>query len=136
MKKIAINQSGFALITFLVFAIIAITVITAAALIVTTSILAGSESERGLKAYYVAESGAEDGMLRLLRNPSISTATPYTVTTDNGNAVVTIQNSVVGGTITDTILAVGTNGTTTRKIQAVTTFVSGKRNVTSWREIQ
>jgi hypothetical protein len=133
------NQSGFALITMLVFMVIGITVISAAAMVVTTSILAGSNSELGMKAYYVAESGAQDAMLRLLRNPNLVTITPYTMTTDDGTATITITNSTSGGTITDTITSIGTivttTGTTTKKIQVITNYTNGQYTTASWNEI-
>lgn len=129
-------ERGQSLITLLFFTVIGITVITAAALIVTTSILASSNAERGLKAYYAAESGAEDALLRLLRNPTLDVSTPYTVSSDDGDASVTIQTTSNGGTITSIITSTGTNGTTTRRIQVTTGYTNGQRAITSWNEIQ
>ena len=118
--------------------VIGITVISAATIILTTDILSASTSEQSAMAYYEAEGGIEDALLRTLRNPTLTVdpSSAYKITTSDGVAKVYIQNSVSGGTITDTIVSTGTSGSTVRKIQAVTGYISGKRTVTSWSEIQ
>jgi hypothetical protein len=132
------SQKGQSLISLLFFMVIGITVIASATIILTTDILSASTQEQSAMSYYAAESGIEDALLRTLRNPTltVSTSSPYTITTSDGTASVSIQNSISGGTITDTIVSTGISGSTTRKIQAVTGYVGGKRTVTSWIEIQ
>lgn len=135
--KINTSQQGQSLISLLFFMVIGITVIAAATIILTTDILAASTAEQSTMAYYAAEGGIEDALLRTLRNPTLDThLSPYLITTTDGTARVSITESVSGGTITDTIVSIGTNGSTARKIQAVTGYVAGKRTVTSWSEIQ
>ena len=135
MKKFLNNQSGQSLITLLFFMVIGVTVISAAALIVAADMLSVSNSENGLAVYCTAESGAEDALLRLLRNPTLATTTPYAVLSNDGSASVSIQSAISGGTITDTIISTGTSGTTTRKIQVITTYVDGVLAISSWKEI-
>lgn len=131
------TQKGQSLISLLFFMAIGITVISAATIILTTDILSASTAEQSTMAYYAAEGGIEDALLRTLRNPTLTVdpSSPYTITTSDGVAKVSIQNSISGGTITDTIVSTGTSGSTVRKIQAVTGYISGKRTVTSWTEI-
>ncbi len=127
-------QRGQSLMSLLFFMVIGITVIASATIILTTDILAASTAELSTMAYYAAEGGVEDALLRTLRNPTLTGT--YTITTTSGSASVTITNSTSGGTITDTIVSTGTSGSTTRKIQAITGYVSGQRTVTSWTEVQ
>ena len=136
MKKLD-TQKGQSLISLLFFMVIGITVIASATIILITDILAASTAEQSTMAYYAAEGGVEDALLRTLRNPTlvVDPSTPYTISTSDGTASVSITNSVSGGTITDTIVSTGTSGSTSRKIQAVTGYVSGQRTVTSWTEI-
>lgn len=130
-------EQGIALITLLFFTIIGISVFTAAALIVTTNIFSSSNSEKSIKAYYAAESGVEDALLRLLRNPTLNVASPgYDVSSDDGDAKVTIQTNSSGGTITSNIMSTGTYLTTSRKIHAVTTYINGQRAITTWEEVE
>ena len=128
------SQQGQSLISLLFFMVIGITVIAAATIILTTDILSASTQEQSTMSYYAAESGVEDALLRTLRNPTLTTT--YTLTTADGTASVVITNAISGGTITDTIVSTGTSGSTTRKIQVVTGYISGQRTVTSWSEIQ
>jgi hypothetical protein len=119
-------QSGQALLTLLVFMSIGITMLTAATIVLVTNIFGSVSAEQGLNAYYAAESGAEDGYLHLLRNPSYNGTLPaYTV----GDA----QTSVI---ITNgTIVATGSYGDSVRKIQIQTTNMNGAISITSWQEI-
>src|SRR5437879_2153208 len=86
------SQNGQALITLVFFMVIGITIISAATLVLSTNVSSAGAAEQGMMAYYAAESGAENGLLRLLRNPG------YT-----GESI-----SVVGGTVT--IQANGSGG--------------------------
>ena len=70
--RMTFNQKGQALITLLVFTIVAITITSAAVIIIFTNSIGTSKLEQGTNAYYVAESGAENALLRLLRDPNYS----------------------------------------------------------------
>jgi len=120
------SQKGQALITLLFFMIIGVAIISSAALVLSAGILSSSTSEQGLAAYYVAESGAEDGILYLLRNPAYSGSLPP-VPVGLGQASVSINNG--------TIISTGSYGTTVRKIQIQTTNSGGAFTISSWKEI-
>lgn len=120
------EQGGQALITLLFFMVIGVTVISSAALVMSASTLSASTSELGIMAYYTAESGAENGFLYLLRNPSYSGTLP-TLSVGEGQAVVSINSG--------TVFSTGTFGTAERKIQIKTSYVNGTINMLFWGEV-
>lgn len=124
MKKF-FDQSGQSLISLLFFTVMGITVISAAALIVTADFLSASNSEKGLTAYYAAESGVENGILYILSHPT------YSGSLTMPNATVTINYD---GSSVSTITAVGENGTTMRTLQAKAKYENGIFNVFEWKE--
>ena len=65
----SLNQKGQVFVTLLFFVIIGVTIISAETIVLFTNILSGSTEEQGANAYYVAESGIEEALLRLNRNP-------------------------------------------------------------------
>jgi len=130
-KSIFIQQSGQALVSLLFIAIIGITIISAAAVLVYGNIQSASVTEQGTYAYYVAESGAEEGLLRLLRDPNYP-GTPVGQSLAVGLGSVTIQVNTLSGLITST----GVYNNTIRKIQIQTAVdVNGARTITSWKEV-
>lgn len=129
-KSIFLQQSGQALISLLFIAIIGITVISAAVALVYGNTQSASVTEQGTYAYYVAESGVEEGLLRLLRNPNYSgTAANQPIAVGQGSAV--IQVNTTSGLIT----SIGTYNNTVRKIQAQTVYNNGMRTISSWKEV-
>lgn len=123
MKK----QKGQALITLLVFTVIASIIIAAAVAVSiintqTTSNFASSEIT--LKA---AEAGTENAILRILRNPNY---TGETLTV--GDETVTIT---VTGTTSKTIVSQGADTDFLRTIQADGTFTSNVFTLNTWNEI-
>ena len=125
--KIVNSQQGQALITLLFFVIIGITVITAAVTIVLTNSLAASNLEQGYGALNAAESGVENALLRLDRNPNY---TGETLSVGAGSATITVS-----GSSPITILSVGTYYNSIRKIQATVTNTNNAFTVTSWKEV-
>jgi hypothetical protein len=122
-------EQGQALVTLLFFMVIGGTIITSAALVIANSMLSGSTAEQSTSAYYAAESGVEDGLLRLLRNPSFTG--PFTLTVGDGSVLTTVTGSGTNKTIN----AVGTSGTTVRKIQVQATTTNGQQSISSWQEV-
>ncbi len=83
--------------------------------------------QEGMIAFQVAESGAENAVIRLLRDPSY---TGETLTVGSGTAVITVT-----GSSTKTILSSGTNGNYLRKLQIVASYVNNILTITSWQEV-
>lgn len=123
------SETGQALVTLLFFVVMGITITSAAVVIMVVNSRITSRFELGSNAYYIAESGAEEGMLQLLRNPLYSGT--ETVSLSGGIATV----SAVQGNPT-TILSVGQYNNFIRKVQIQTVYNNGKATIQSWKEIQ
>jgi len=128
---IPVKQEGQALITLLFFMIIGITLIVAASVVTLQNVASTSSAEQGTIAYFAAESGVEDALLRSLRQPAGST-NPYTGGTlsfSNGSSA-TISANLSSGTVFST----GTYGKAQRTIKITLSFTNGQK-VSSWKEV-
>ena len=122
------SQAGQTLVTLLVFTIVAITITSAAVVIILTNSAGTSRLEQGTNTYYSAESGAENALLRLLRDPN------YTgETLPVGDASVLISVTNIGNTYT--ITSDATLGNFKRNIEVTATFVNNILTVDSWKEV-
>lgn len=131
MIKKNTSKSGQALVTLLIFIIIAISVTSAATVLIINSSLGTSELEESTLAYQVAESGAENALLRLLRDPNYLSTPGSTevLTVGEGNATITVT-----GINPKTIVSEGRVDNFVRKVQVVMDY-SSILSVTSWEEI-
>ena len=118
------KEAGKAVISLIFFMTISMAIITAVVVIVLNSATSASNLEQGTISYYGAESGAENALLRLIRDPNY---TGETLSIDQGT--VTIQ--VNGGTITST----ANIANSIRKIQVQTLYNNNVLTITSWNEI-
>lgn len=118
------NQKGQAVVTLLFFMVMSVTITTAAVLIVLANAVSASTNEQGATAYYAAESGAEEGVLRLLRNPFY---TGETMPVENGSVVISVSSG--------TIIATGSAYNAQRTIQVKTVYNNRVLSVTSWNEL-
>lgn len=93
MKNIN-KQAGQTITILLFFMAIAITVTTAAIIITLTNSQSGSRFQQGTVVLYGAESGAEDALMRLLRNPAYvgTTLGPTELGTANLNVEVCVSS--------------------------------------------
>lgn len=123
MKNIK-RQKGQAIVTLLFVMVIAVAVITATVIVTANSVNSGSSFERGTIAYYAAESGANNALLRILRNPSYA---GETLEVDGAN----VEIVVAGNTIT----SVAQYGNSIRKIEVQTVYNENVLSVASWKEI-
>ncbi len=111
----------------LVFMVLAITVTTAAVGMVVVNSLAASRLEQSDAASVAAESGAEDALVRLLRDTTYSGGT---LTVGEGSVTVT-----VGGQNPKTILATGTVGNFRKSVEVSATITDTVVSVVSWQEV-
>ena len=125
------GMRGQALITLLFFTVIGVTVTSAAVVMILVNSLSGAKQQQGEVAYEIAQSGAENGLMRLLRDP---TYTGETLPVGSGSATITITGS---GTTANpyVILSKGTNGIFTREVQVKATYQNNLLTVTSRKEV-
>jgi hypothetical protein len=137
MKRVQVNkkhldtvqlQKGQALVTLLVFTIVAITITSASVVIILTNSVGTSKLERGTNAYYSAESGAENALLRLLRDPNY---TGETLPVGDASVLISVANN--GNTYT--ITSDATLGNFLRSVEVTASFVSNILTVDSWKEV-
>lgn len=120
-------KHGQTLVTLLIFMIIGITITTAAVVMVIVNSRNVSRIEQGNDTLAVAESGVENALLRLLRDPSYA---GETLTVGTGTTTVQVTSSGTNRTITSTAVM----GNFSRKVQ-VNVTLSGDLTITSWQEI-
>jgi hypothetical protein len=106
------------------FIVVALTVITSTITTVISNTASASIEQQSIDAYYTAESGAENALMRLLRDP---TYTGETLPVGNNSATVTVSGS--------TIVSTGRANNLTRKIQVEVSYTNNQMTVISWKEI-
>ena len=123
---------GQALITLLFFTAIGITVISTAVVMTLVNSLSVSKQQQGEVAYEIAESGLDNGLIRLLRSPE--TYGGETLPVGSGSATITVTGS---GTSANpyVVTSTGTIGLFIRKVQATVTYQNDLLTVTSQKEI-
>lgn len=129
LKSLFSSSPGQALVTLLFFVLIGLTVLSSSAVLVYGNIQSASVTEQGNYAYYIAESGIEEALLRMVRDPNY-TGTPAGQPIVISDGSVTVQ--VSGGVIT----ATGVYLNNVRKIQAQTVYNNNVLTVSSWKEVQ
>jgi hypothetical protein len=126
--KLMSHESGQALVVLLFYMIIAITLSTTAVAVVLSNSVSVTRNEEGAHALEIAEAGAENALIRLMRTTNY---TGETLTVGDGSATVT-----VGGTSTQKIAtSSGVVGSFTRTVQVTASMVNGVLTVTSWQEL-
>src|SRR4051812_11592764 len=107
------NQKGQAMIILLFFVLVSIMVTSSAVILAFVNSQSAAKVQVGSSALSVAESGAEEGVLRLLRDPLNYTSETLTVNGGTAQIVVTTVGS------TKTIVSTGMVSNFIRKIQVV-----------------
>lgn len=125
--KVVNKEDGMALVTVLVFSSVAMLVVTLAISMGILSSMSSRQMIQGLEAKSVAESGVENALLRLLRDP---TYIGETLTMDNGTATI-----VVSGSSPKIISVEGRVGTVVKKIDATVSDTNGVMTIESWQEV-
>ena len=123
MKK----QKGQALVVLLVFMMVSIIMTTMAVALVIINATAASGVEQGEMALLIADSGAENALLRLVRNPAFTGTETFTI--DGGSVAATVS---AGTPII--ITSKGQMGQFIRTASVTATFVDSVLTVNSWNE--
>ena len=121
---------GQALVLLLVFITIATTIIGGAVAITIINSQSSSKFALGEEALAVAESGADNAVLRILRDPN-STYVGETLTVDGGSAQITVSYSPPNVLITSQAEV----SNIIRKIEVVGTYQNNRLTVTSWKQV-
>lgn len=120
------HQAGSALIPLLVFMTVAIMVTTTAgALVLVTSQNTATQAQ-SVQAQLVAQSGMENALLQLIRDPSY---TGEVLAVGSGTASITVT-----GPSPYQITSIGQSGQFQRTIEAEATYSNGQLTVTSWNQ--
>ena len=106
----------------------AMAVVSAAVAVVISNTQSGSRDELGQTALGLGESGVEEALLMLLRNPNYAGGT---LTTVDGTATISVS-----GSDPKTIVSSAAVGEIRRKIQVVASYTAGILTVQTWREIE
>jgi hypothetical protein len=120
------SQNGQALVMLLFFIMIGITITTAAIFIIAGNSLSATDVQEGEIARAMAETGAENALLQVLRGNYANES----ITLPDGDVAVTITNADGVATID----SVGTAGNYIKKVR-VTVTKDGMMDVTSWKEV-
>lgn len=127
MKPYNTQQSGMALVTVLIFSAIAMVVIVTSISLTTITSQSSRTLLQGQRALHVAESGAENALMRLIRDP---TYTQEELTIDDGTARI-----VVSGTSPRIVTVTGEVGNSVRQVEVQVSDQNGIMTVTSWKEL-
>ncbi len=133
------QKQGQTLVALLIFVIIVTTITSAAVSVMILNSVGASKFEQGYETQQMAESGAENAVLRLLRDPNY-TGTNYNgeppLSFGSGTSVSTLVSKTgISPNIVYTIVSTATNGNFTRKIQVTATYNSNILTLTSWKEV-
>lgn len=122
------KTNGQAIIILLFYMVVAITLTTTTVAVIVANSLAVTSTEESMHALEVAEGGAENAIIRLLRDTQYA---GETIPLDGGEAVISVS-----GTTDKTIRSVGNVGNFSRTIEVVAQFsADGVLSVVSWQEI-
>lgn len=121
------KQDGQTLVTLLVFSVMAISVAAAAVAIMINTSRATHITESRVRVMGAAESGVENAIIRLIRDPGY---TGETLILDDNTIII-----VVSGTDTKTIRSTANNGFFQQTIQATASYVDNRLTVTSWNTV-
>lgn len=122
-------KSGQTMVMVILITVILMSVTTMAVAMIVTNAMSISREERGTHALEIAESGAQEGILRILRDPSV-TVTGLNLDVDDGAATVDIT-----GSGTKTITSEGVIDGYSRSIEAQVHLDAGQLVIDSWREL-
>lgn len=121
-----LKQKGQSLVTLLVFMAIALSITSASMTVLLNSMESGTKYSDSLTASAISESGAENGLLRLARNPNY---TGETLAVGEGNAVIQVNP---GSPMT--IVSIGKVSNNVKQNILEIVYNIGILNVVSWKE--
>ena len=124
MKK---SNRGQTIILLLVFMIVALMVTTASVISMSVNIRATEKVQEGTHAFDLAESGAENAMVKLLRDINYA---GETLALPQGNVEITVT-----GTNPQLVRSTSTVGDFQRTIEVTVDTANNTLTVLSWKEV-
>ncbi|MEO6761553.1 MAG: hypothetical protein ABI220_04235 [Candidatus Saccharimonadales bacterium] len=124
MKRL--NSRGQTLIALLIFMMVAMMITLAATAVAIINLKAGNSYASGQQALINADSGAENALMRLSRDPAYS---GETMTLGSGTATISVS-----GTDTRNVVSVGTDKNASRTITVTASDTNNQLTVLSWSE--
>ncbi len=122
------QKTGQVTIMLVIIVMVLVTVTTAAVAIAISTNRDTTTLTQGERALMIAESGAEEAILRLLRDPSYTGSA--TLSIGEGDATITVS-----GTSPKTITSRGEIDQFIRTVEVQATSAGGRLTVSSWREL-
>jgi len=131
--KASAGEAGQTLVALLFFVMVGMIVTTAAVIILSTNSLAAQKLSQGEVVRQMAETGAENALLQLLRNKNYTGETLTNIGGVTGdNVSITIDTDPVTGQ--KAIFSTATSGNFTRKVEVIYT-ANDVLTPVSWKEI-
>lgn len=127
MKNKYFRQKGQTLVILLTYMIVAVTITAASVIMVINSTTGTTKVHKGITALDIAESGAENAMIKLIRDRNY---TGESMSVDGGTVTITVS-----GTNPKTIISEGTLNDFTRTIRVIVNISNNTVSATSWKEI-
>lgn len=124
-----IKKNGQALITLLVFMALLLIVGMASIMMMIINSQTSAKFEQSVVTLHVAESGAENAILQLLRNPNYS---GEILSVGTGTTTITVTD--IGGN-QKKIVSIGKDGNFLRKLQVTINDSGNILTIVSWKEI-
>lgn len=121
------SQQGMVMIALMIFMVVGISITVAAVGLVIDATVASSSQISGESALAIAESGAENAILRILRAPTYS---GEVLPVGNGTATITVT-----GAAPMVIRSVSQIGIYSRAVEVRAQRVSGRLTIVSWQEV-
>ncbi len=123
-----IRQNGQALVTLLLFVIISVTITSGAIIVILLNSRNVTQISQAGACKAIAETGAENALLRLLRDPSY---TGEVMSLNGGSTIVQVTSNGGVYTITSTATLDSFHST----IQVVANDTNDVMSVSSWKEL-
>lgn len=124
-----IKKNGQALITLLVFVAIFLIIGMASIIMMIVNSQTSAKFEQSVVTLHIAESGAENAILQLLRNPNYI---GETLPVGTGNTTITVTD--IGGN-QKKIISVGKDGNFLRTLQVIISDSGNILTIVSWKEV-
>jgi hypothetical protein len=121
------SESGYMLTALLVFLVVIIIITTTSVLVSVSSLRSETYFDSGSEALSAVDSGAENAILRLLRDPTYLGETLQVGTTE---VIITVV-----GSAPQVVTVVADSGSFERTIEVQLQRVDGMLQVTSWKEL-